>query len=266
MKTNKLFTAILMAAALCVNFTSCSDDEEGGGSNSEGATKRLVKMEVSSYDGNTEISLEYDSQGRVSKMVESFADDGSQSKETFLYSYNGDELTISETDEEVYHESGEEHSTEEVNVYQLNNKGYVTSGTFDIDYTSSFEYTDDYLVSISIEPNYIYGNYDRTHTLLSDGKVLPDGWDSMEYSDIPNKGNLFYMYSHYEDIFIKSNWWELYFANLVGKAPKYLPKSATFRNTTTHYSYELDDDGYVKAFTITDGDVTASYKCTYENI
>ena len=74
------------------------------------------------------------------------------------------------------------------------------------------------------------------------------------------------MYSHYEDIFIKSNWWELYFANLVGKAPKYLPKSATFRNTTTHYSYELDDDGYVKAFTITDGDVTASYKCTYENI
>ena len=263
MKTKRLFTVILMAAALCINFTSCSDDEEGGGSNSGSTTKRLVKMEAMSYEGITEISLEYDSQGRVSKMVEFFTEAGSdfQSTETWRYAYNGNELTISYNREEISSQEGD-YSTNKENVYQLNNNGYVISGISEDNHTYLFEYTDDYLVSIDIN-----GSLEKKHSVLSDGKVLPDGWKSMEYTDIPNKGGLFFMYSHYLDIFVKSNYWELYFANLVGKAPTYLPKSGT-TYCTTHYSYELDDDGYVKAFTITNDEdnLTASYICTYENI
>ena len=261
MKVKNLLMAVLLTA-LYVNFTSCSDDEEGGGSNSEGATKRLVGMEVICDDEKTELSLEYDSQGRVSEMVLLFDEPDWQDKQTVLYTYNGNEVTVSQTWTGDSHPNG----TGYEDVYQLNDKGYVVNGTCRFwniheDFTSSFQYTDDYLISIEIKP-YSFEGLAATHQLLTDGKILPDAWSSIEYTDIPNKGGLFYMYTQYPNLFDEFEWYELYFANLAGKAHKYLPQKA---GGDTTYDYELDD-GYVKAFTITRDDVVASCRCTYENI
>ena len=263
----------VLLTALCVNFTSCSDDEEGGGSNSGSVTKRLVGMEVTYHGEKIEFSLEYGDQGRASKMVVFYDEDGITF--TTLYTYNGNEVTVTQTWEYPY-ETDDRRVRNFEDVYQLNDKGYVVEGFGNTprysfvcrNWTASFEYVDDYLVSIKAtseceddEPQ-INSSKSEVHQLLTDGKILPDSWSTIEYTDIPNKGGLFYMYSDYIEIFEEFEWYELYFANLAGKAPKYLPKSAD----NTVYDYELDDEGYVKSFTLTDGDLVTSVKCTYENI
>lgn len=63
--------------------------------------------------------------------------------------------------------------------------------------------------------------------------------------------------------------WRL--AGLLGKASKFLPKTATWDEGMETYNYELDEEGYVKRVKVTFRDTKGSersysYKYTYENI
>lgn len=277
MKT-KSFLAAMMAAALSFNFMACSDDDEpnggnGGGSGSGDATKRLTRIFVQCPNGDTnnETTFKYDNEGRVTEMAITYEhhNDGEIWKDTYSYSYSGNNATIST----IYYEGNEtegEYTTE--SNYTLNDKGYVTSGTetrLSSEQTRqyTFSYTDDYM-TLATE-SYDELTYEEKNQIISDGQILPHDWDAVEYTDIPNKGNLFFHYANESDIFDSFEYFELYWVNLAGKAPAYLPQSVTDSfEGGWHFSYKLDDEGYATEVTITndEGERRTTITCTYEDI
>lgn len=268
MKTKSL-TAMLMAMALSFNFAACSDEEDNGGDGSASgeASKRLTKMYVQNIngDGNNEFDLQYDNEGRVTQMSSTWEDGVNN---TYTYSYSGSEVTIhcSILDETGY-DTDPDYSTI---TYILNDKGYVTSGTGQHsgnqrDYT--FTYTDEYLVEATEKINNGTSYIDERNRIISDGLILPHDWDMVEYTNIPNKGNLFIHYANEVDIFDTFEYVELYWANLAGKAPKYLPESVTSGEGSWYFDYKLDDEGYPSTITLSDEDGTfTTITCTYEPI
>lgn len=276
----KSLLAMLTAMALSVNFVSCSDDDEpgGGGSGSGDATKRLVKIFVQSPEGdaNNEVVFQYDNEGRVSEMaVNCDHHSGDSWTDTYAYSYNGNEVTVNVS---IYEGSSDYDFEENFSTitYTLNSKSYVETGS-EIESNGGenqyiFHYTDDYLTGVTEVEEYD----GRTHTheteknqIVSDGQILPYDWDAVEYTDIPNKANFFFHYSNEVDIFDTYEFFELYWANLAGKAPKYLPKKVTDRlEGDWNFDYKLDDDGYVEQINITDekGGPNAIITCTYEEL
>lgn len=63
MKTFRFVGIVLFAVLLCVNFTSCSEDEPGGSGTT--SAKKLVAANL--YDGSLVIVYSYDKQGRLIK-------------------------------------------------------------------------------------------------------------------------------------------------------------------------------------------------------
>ena len=271
MKTKSL-TAMLMAMALSFNFAACSDDDEngGGGSGLEGASKRLKTIYVQAeWDTNNETVFQYDNEGRVTEMDITYDHHSSGDTWTdyYSYSYNGDEVTL----DVDYAGDGPEYREQESYTYTLNDKGYVTEGAMNFSsgkrvrqYT--FSYTDDYLIRVTEGYENETPRVVEHNQIISDGLILPHDGNSIEYTDIPNKGNLFFHYANEKDIFDSFEFCELYLTNLAGKAPKYLPE----RVDDWHFSYELDDEGYATEITIT---ITNSHTtrptiitCTYEEI
>ena len=278
MKT-KSFLEAMMAAALSFNFMACSDDDEpnggnGGGSGSGDATKRLTRIYVQAeWDTNNETVFQYDSEGRVTEMDITYDHHSSGDTWTdyYTYSYNGNEVTV----DVDYAGDGPEYREQESSTYALNDNGYVTNGVKttnsgrEIQYT--FNYTNDYLVSAAIIQENENTSDNISNQIISDGLILPDEWDTIEYTDISNKANFFFHYSGEYDIFDFSTfeYGELYFANLAGKAPIYLPQKVKDRSGNEYnYSYELDDEGYVTEMTITHskGEQPTIITCTYEDI
>lgn len=273
MKTKSL-TAMLMAMALSFNFAACSDENEngGGGSLSGDASKRLTRMHVqSAYDGDNTLEFAYDDQGRVSTLILLWESDDESWTNSYAYSYNGNNISISCR----FHEGNapeREYTIE--SSYTLNDKGYVTSGSsvsngHTDEYT--FSYTDDYMtLATEISDNgdgFFEHKYE--HSIISDGLIQPDGLDGIEYTEIPNKGNFFLQYASEADIFDSFYFYELYWANLLGKATQYLPEKTWHgRNEQFNYTYKLDDEGYVTSFSITneDGEQISTATCTYEEI
>lgn len=82
MKTFRFVGIVLFAVLLCVNFTSCSEDEPGGSGTT--SAKKLVAAHL--YDGSLVIVYSYDKQGRLIK---------SESEErTFHYTWPDGAFTI----------------------------------------------------------------------------------------------------------------------------------------------------------------------------
>lgn len=274
MKTRR-FLAAMMAAALSFNFMACSDDDEpngGGGSASGDATKRLTKMYIqSAYDGNNTLEIAYDGQGKVSTLTLLWEHDDESWKDTYTYSYNGNNVSIAGR---IYEGNVSEGEYTIESTYALNDKGYVTSGSsvsngHTDEYT--FAYTNDYMTLATEISNYGSNVQEQEykHSITSDGLIQPDGLDGIEYTEIPNKGNFFIQYAFEADIFDGFYFYELYWANLLGKATEYLPEKTWHgRNEQFNYSYKLDDEGYVTSFTITneEGEQVSTVTCTYEEI
>lgn len=271
MKTKSL-TAMLMAMALSFNFAACSDEDEngGGGSGLEGASKRLTQMYVQNIngDGNNEFDLQYDNEGRVTQISSTWEDFNA----TYTYSYSGNEVTIhcSFLDEsETGYDTDPDYSTI---TYTLNDKGYATSGSGQLSGSRMnyiFTYTDDYLVEVTEQYDNWTPHVDESNRILSDGLILPYDWNMVEYTDIPNKGNFFIHYANEVDIFDCFEYYELYWANLGGKAPKYLPAKVAYSDDDFWtFSYDLDNEGYVTTISITDeeGLNFTTITCTYEPI
>lgn len=266
----------MIAATLSFNFMACSDDESnnegGGGSASGDASKRLTKMHVQSvYEGSNTLEFTYDNQGRVSTLTLIWEHDDESWKDTYTYSYSGNNVSISGR---IYEGNVSEGEYTIESTYALNDKGYVTNGSsvsngHTDEYT--FSYTDDYM-TLATEISDNGGStfeHKYEHSIISDGLIQPDGLDGIEYTEIPNKGNFFLQYASEADIFDSFYFYELYWANLLGKATQYLPEKTWHgRNEQFNYAYKLDDEGYVTSFSITneDGEQISTATCTYEKI
>lgn len=266
MKT-KSFLAAMMAVALSFNFVACSDDNEpnggnGGGSGSGDATKRLIKVETETkHNGRNVFTLAYNNEGRVSEASLTFYLESGTFSTNYEFTYDANEVNVATTFNDEM----------DINTYILNDSGYIESGInreYASDRNYTFTYTNDYLTSYTYEGN-PYGP--EVHELTGDGAIVPDDWEVVEYSDIPNKSGLFF-YSNSTEVFDDFEFYELYYAGLLGKAPTYLPKRSEHYegslDSAHNYSYEVDDEGYVTSFTITDedGEQVTTATCTYEDI
>lgn len=156
----------------------------------------------------------------------------------------------------------------------MNGNGYCTSAIWTgIEKDSTTTYvstTDTYKFTYNSDNQVIKADIhgDIEEYVYKDGVMVSSGVaEIITYTDIPNIGNLFVAFStNYNDPFEE---WRL--ANLLGKASKFLPKTATWNQGMETYNYELDEEGYVKTVKVTFRDTKGSersysYKYTYENI
>lgn len=226
MKTFRLVATLLMVA-LCFNFVSCSKDEEG--SNPEKQTKRLTSISFRESDGDRQVlQIEY-ANGKVAKTIwTSYADYSGTSIETYTYTYSGN--TVKEYDSDAGRTI----------TYTLNDNGYATKD----DRGLEFNYSGKCLAAIVDTEDTSGKGVSEEFTFNKEGLVTSCGdYDYVEYTDIPNIGNLFLTYGDNVPFAIG---YPLY-VGILGNAPKYLPKIAD-RDT---FTYELDEDGYVKSCTYT---------------
>ena len=238
MRTFRLAATLLMVA-LCFNFVSCSKDEEG--SNPEKQTKRLTSASFIGSDGYKDaLQIEY-ANGKVVKTTWTTGSRGDLDTEVYTYTYSGN--TVTET-----REGGKTAN------YTLNDNGYATKD----DRGLEFKYSGNCLAAIVDTEDPSGKGLSEEFTFNKDGLVTSCGdYDHIEYTDIPNHGNLFLTYGDNVPFAII---YPLY-VGILGNAPKYLPKVAD----EDTFTYELDEDGYVKSCTYTQYDYrTLKGTFTYE--
>jgi len=248
MRTFRLVAALLMVA-LCFNFVSCSKDEEG--SNPDKQTKRLVSVSYTNEDGDKDnLQIEYEN-GKVSKTTTTYYDDGLNT-DIYTYSYSGNTVT-------------EVHKGGRTTNYKLNDNGYITEGlSTDGSDIWEFGYSGNFLTSVVLTYS-VTGrkDIDEKFTYNNEGLLTSDsdGFDYIEYTDIPNIGNLFLTYS--DEYPLTGISIQAFYAGILGNAAKRLPKEARSGDYRETYSYELDKDGYVKNCTITQKDYDGGKTYTY---
>lgn len=247
MKAMNFKLAFMMALAVCATaFVSCSSDDDKDNSNGGGMTsKRIVKETWSDGDEIETVAYEYDSKGRVVKVIETNIDGRSESSATTTYTY-GESTIISKS------QSGETHTytlsdgriIKEVESYSRNSETYT--------YTYAYD-NNGYLISQKYhgrETEFIWTDGNMTKMIEKEG----DGWTrTSTYS--------------YSSIAWPQNWMQYWDGTSMdkyleplgawGKMPKNLP---------TKY-IRVQDDGYsiyteevTLDYTIENGEVT---KVTY---
>lgn len=269
MKTNKFFTAIF-SMVLCINFVSCGNDDDNNIIDSNNATKRVVSYTKIDGRDNTiskTYTISYDDNGKVKKILDYHGDDVGYTDE-YNFSFSGNEaVATSEEKDGLY--------TYIDNIkFSLNENGYFTSAiwTF-IEKSDTFyeESTYNYEFTYNSDNQVIKTKYndDVEEYVYKNGVMVSSGVaETITYTDIPNIGNLFVAFT--SDYRTTLDMWR--HAGLLGKASKFLPKTASWYEGTETYDYELDEDGYVKTVKVTfhsawDGkEWSYTYKYAYENI
>lgn len=272
MKTNKFFTAIF-SMVLCINLVSCGNDDDNV-IDSNNATKRVVsytKIDERYNSIKSAYTISYDDNGKVSKIVD-YHGDAYGDSDKYDFSFSGNEAVATA-------ESKFEEFTDIDNIkFSLNENGYFTSAiwTF-IEKSDTFyeESTYNYEFTYNSDNQVIKTKYnddveeDVEEYVYKNGVMVSSGVaEIITYTDIPNIGNLFVAFT--SDYRTTLDMWR--FAGLLGKASKFLPKTASWDEGTETYDYELDKEGYVKTVKVTFHDARDgkewpyTYKYAYENI
>ena len=90
MKTFRLIGMALLAIVMCVNFTSCSDDEEEPSKNDDGVItnqKLLIELRMTNEDEVSITEYSYGSNGKLISATNTEQYDGSTHQ--YLYSHLG---------------------------------------------------------------------------------------------------------------------------------------------------------------------------------
>lgn len=257
MKTFRLIGMALLAVVMCVNFTSCSsDDEEESDTpikNDDGVItnqKRLVELtETDGHDTNT-WSFSYDSKGRLISVVQKDYDSSNSDitniiwgENTVTESENGESITYSLTD-------------------GLARTGSETNGTnYSFAYNSSKQLT-------AYQRSSSRYDYSYTRTLTWDnGKVTKitdeDGISEITYGSQTCKGYFPFMATMVEDDFKVM----LAHPELVGLRTTQLPiqsyNKEDYYETTSKLTYKLDKDGYLESCTENSTEEGVSNGSTY---
>lgn len=228
--------------ALCMTACSSDDSEPVSTNNTISAPmvngKRLVKIKY----GDTYTSLEYNSQGQVSK-VKYHSKDGTTREDSYWYEdrrviwspqecvFNLANGHVEENNYTVLPSYESSHTVDIKEKYTYDYQGYL------IEATRPYDFTEDH----PIERKYTYSwNDDNiisvTESESNDGLVLFE--HSIKYTSIENNIPLFFTYFYSNNIFLE---WQGYF----GKRCKNLPERITITNHTMEPSW----DGYSITYT-----------------
>lgn len=250
MRTYKLILAVLMMA-LCFNFVSCSDDDDNGGTNPDVPKMRVTKIELKSNDQDIRATMNYVYSGdKVSNIsITASGDDipwsgsGSMKPWTFEFTYQGDKVTITQTNDNFYDYGSI------TDVWTLNEDGFVESSE-----NTKCSYSNGYLQSIKVG-----SDVEATFTFKAGNLVsylfYGDGYENVSYTNIPNIGGLYIAFRDDDNVYpFSCGAGDIcFFSGLMGKATTNLPeKSSNGSDEYLKFSYKLDDNGYVLETSIED--------------
>ena len=252
MKKTIPFLSLLFGLFVCVTvFSACGSDNEpsSGGNSGSGSSetpqssKHVVKITTEEGNAFYESSFSYDSQGRVTKIIETESGAGTNSHSEKTYQY-GEMLIVTKSVMEVTYSNGQSSSLSESHSYTLENgrivkdeeiQAYNGNSSSSIE-TFSYD-VNNYLSSISSK-----GSNIESETKIitwSDGNLIKLGNRLLKYSNYPwAKGFPFYLKGSNTDA-------NLFAMGYYGNIPQNLPSKYTYSETsgfTYEYSFE---GGYV---------------------
>lgn len=242
MKTFRLIGMTLLAVVMCLNFTSCSDDDEEPERNDDGIVtnqKRLVRIS----DGEYANDFIYDSEGRLSTFYD-----------YYTYNYTWGDGTITEI------QKSNNGRDERTTTFSINRNNNLIRSLHDQNRNATFSYNSSNQL---IELKDVFSTI-HTFTWEKDRivKVVENYGDNNDvtyeytYSGKSCKG-----YFPLHDIFISDGVSRgIIYAHpeLIGLRCTQLPDQRIHRTSyhecTEKYTYTFDKDGYIESFTITDED------------
>lgn len=244
-----LTIGLLMSTTAFVACGSSDDDSTGGSGSDMQPSKRITKIIEEDGDYLYERTLSYDSQGRVTKIVETKSGVNTNGLKETTYQY-GETLILSKMVEEGYNSSNtfsrsQSHTLEngrivkDVDIQTTNNKAEITT-------TREFSYdSNNYLSS---ESHTTTGSASGGGTKMftwSDGNVIKVGNHSFEYSNYSRaKGIPLYLDSSNTDEY-------LFAMGYYGNIPKNL-QSKTYYSSESGSTYDYTFEGsYVSKIVIT---------------
>lgn len=247
MKTFRLIGMALLAVVMCLNFTSCSDDDnEEPERNDDGIVtnqKRLVRI-YSNGSGEYINDFIYDSKGRLSTMF----------YYNNTYNYTWGDGTITEIEE--YNNGRDQKTT----TFSINRNNNLIRSLHEQNHNATFSYNSSNQL---IELKDVYSTRctftwekDRIVKVVENYKDNHDITIEYTYSGKSCKG-----YFPLHDIFIRdgvSGGIGIIYAHpeLIGLRCTQLPDQRICRSgnheSTDKYTYTFDKDGYIESFTIDD--------------
>lgn len=270
MKKTISFLSLLFGLFVCVTaFSACGGDDEpsSGGNNGSSnnnqtsgnnqtpstpqSSKHVAKIITEDGGSFYESSFTYDSQGRVTKVIETQSGTGTNSLSETTYQY-GEMLIISKMKGEGTYSNGQSFTRTESHSYTLDNGRIVKDeekqgsslNSTSSSWTEIYSYdANNYLSSMSATGSNIVS--DTKKLTWSDGNLIKLGNRSFEYSNYPwTKGFFLYLDGSNMDA-------NLFAMGYYGNIPKNLP-SKTIASETSGATYDYTFEGsYVTKVVIT---------------
>lgn len=241
-KTFRMVEMALMAILMCVNFASCSSDDEGDINNQ----KKLVQIkEVDSDSETCTFDFSYDSKGKLKTITDTDKYNGQTETETINFIWG--ENTVSQ----IY-DDGEETK------YTIAN-GLITSSSNDYEETNSFTYnTSDEVIRYKGSwgsENFTWENGNLVKRIDSDDKSEI----TITYGNQTCKGYLPILSWLVEDDCLAA----MAHPELLGMRKGNLPTKMTEKGYgTEEYTYTFKD-GYVETCTVKEVEYGRTYTTTY---
>lgn len=251
------------AVIAAFSLNSCSKDDDGkkdDPNDPQPQEMRYVKSMTSDRGNNR--TFEYDDQHRLSKVTDIEADN----KRTYLYSYNGNTVTIKELNKQG------DLSNEKV--LQLNDKGYVISATDEYDNNYKFTYDADgylqkeeYKRNNQVQDTYIYRWANGNMVSLTEASAnSPTYTTTYRYQADQTLAVNIALFDAFRYYFGE---WEAFTLSIFkGKPSANLFTKYDDGDLTISYDYIFDNDGYVSkvSYRETSGnwlDETTTVQITY---
>lgn len=268
----------MLAVLMCVNFTSCSNGDDGpteGGGGVIVGGKKLTKIVGKSDDGSSSetYTFSYDNNGRLITATEKYVEEDYSSTDTYQFTWGDDAIKVTETSTDEYSYGGNYSSTEIYTLILRN--GLVQYEDYDGDGDTG---------------TYTYNSSNRI-IKFSDGEdweetAIWDGDKLVSVSDDDNDGTLTYgnkscskgYFPFISTIIEAGECGVIYMAHpeIAGMRTTQLPATTTWIYTdytgqteseTSTMTYEFDQEGYISKIignnTDSDGS-TYTYTLTWQ--
>ena len=269
MKTIRMIGMALIAVLMCVNFASCSSDDDPTEEKEENVTngKKLVEMtETIGTTFNVTYKFSYHNDGKLSQVTEQTE----TWKEIYYYNWIDNQIKISSADGFTNYictlsngviteikdtdRSGNTDKNGNTSTFTYNNSKELTN-------YKSVDNEDSEYILYDCTGIWNNGNMtDFTDATYSDGLL------TITYSNIKNKGWWYPSCYHIgmNVYMIRAAYLFLANPSLLGKPCANLPKSVDSYEHGGDYIFDIDEDGYVEMCKIVSGNSTTIYTYKWE--
>lgn len=266
---SQMTTCLTIIFCMAVTFTACNKDDDNNGPTFSKNGKRLVSkitMTSEEYpDEKDEVFFSYNGDGEITaieyKSYYTSEETGKKCIDSDLYTYSVSGKTLTVVNK---YEDGEsdKYSGTYGGTFTLNEDGLVVSGketdSDEDDFVYTCHYNDDrYLTTME------YTRNDRPKEYINytwdNGDIIKGVYNYIYYEDV-NKANIEFF--ELESFMLGYDQSFLGMAGYLGKKNKHLLKKES-SESKREVTYDIDNDGYVKMFSITSWGDIYNYQVSY---